>query len=537
MIKKGQLLIKFYEQVNSKMKKQIHTQFGGKKIEEVTQIFVELIEVPAGEETKYKNLYEQHPDVQFVEYNVFRNLYGKSCMCSRCKYRHCGCKPNDPYYEKKIETSEGLQNQWGLQRINPEQAFCEVKNTKPVAKIAVLDSGIDPNHPDLKEKIIDPINVGPGKPEEYMDTVGHGTFVAGIAAAITNNQIGIASASGNTAYIVPVKVGGETLETFAIIKGILYALEKEVDVINMSFGSPSYSQLEQLALELAWKQGIILVAAAGNEGYEQPSYPAAYNFVLAVSATDQTNRLSPFSNWGSEIGITAPGTAIVSTAPTYTVSIFSKTNYDASDGTSFSAPFVSGVAGMLRAIKSAASNQEVIQAIQRSAHSIDTRDKKWDPFYGYGLLNVSAAVQEIKCPQIPYGEYYEILGSFYGQVVNSEGSPMGELPVIVVDEHTKKIIKEYQTKFITCGKGEEAFIQSDGMFRLFNLPGGNYQVQAVAVYAPPKEIDIRILIESLQLIPGSDTYIKVILPKFDIEGLQALAIRFLKISKKVDIRA
>ncbi|MED2776987.1 S8 family serine peptidase [Bacillus thuringiensis] len=71
-----------------------------------------------------------------------------------------------------------------------------------------------------------------------------------------------------------------------MIKGILYALEKEVDVINMSFGSPSYSQLEQLALELAWKQGIILVAAAGNEGYEQPSYPAAYNFVLAVSATD-----------------------------------------------------------------------------------------------------------------------------------------------------------------------------------------------------------------------------------------------------------
>ncbi|MGN4799525.1 S8 family serine peptidase [Bacillus cereus group sp. MYBK234-2] len=529
-MKKGQLLIKFYEQVNLKMKKQIHTQLGGKKIEEVTQIYVDVIEVPVGEELKYKNLYEQHPDVQFVDYNMMRNLYGNPYMCSRCKCRNCGCKPNDRYYEKRIETSEGLQNQWGLQRINPEQAFCEMKDKRPAAKIAVLDSGIDPNHPDLKGKIIDPINVGPGKPEEYMDTVGHGTFVAGIAAAITDNKIGIASASANTTYIVPVKVGGETLGTLAIIKGILYALEKEVDVINMSFGGPSYSQLEQLVLEIAWKQGVILVAATGNEGHEQPSYPAAYNFVLAVSATDQTNQLASFSNWGNEVGITAPGTAIVSTAPTYPVLIFSKINYDTSDGTSFSAPFVSGVAGMLRAIKSVASNQEVIQAIQRSARSIDTKDKKWGPFYGYGLLNASAAVQEIKCPQIPYGEYREILGSFYGQVVNSEGSPMGDLPVIVADQSTKKITKKYQTKFVICGKGEETSIQSDGMFRLFNLPGGNYQVQFVAVYAPPKEIDVRILMESLQLIPGSDMYIKVILPKFDIQGLKAVEIRFLKIS-------
>ncbi|PHC34713.1 hypothetical protein COF09_31770 [Bacillus toyonensis] len=530
MIKKGQLLVKFYEQINSKMKNQIHTQFGSKKIEEVSRICVEVIEVPMGEEAKYKNLYEQHPDVQFVDYNVIRKLYRKSYTCSRCKSRQCGCKPNDSYYEKRIETSEGLQNQWGLQRISPEQAFCEVEEKRLVSKIAILDSGIDPNHPDLKEKIIDPINVGPGKPEEYLDTVGHGTFVAGIAAATTNNQIGIASASGNTAYIVPVKVGGETLETLAIIKGILYALEKEADVINMSFGSPSYSRLEQLALELAWKQGIILVAAAGNEGHEQSSYPAAYNFVLAVSATDQTNRLASFSNWGSDVGITAPGTEIVSTAPTYPVPIFSKTNYDTSDGTSFSAPFVSGVAGMLRAIKSVASNQEIIQAIQRSAHSVDTKDKKWDPFYGYGLLNLSAAVQEIQCPQISYGEYCEILGSVYGQVVNSEGSPMGELPVIVVDQRTKKIMKEYQTKFTICGKGEEASIQSDGMFRLFNLTGGSYQVQSVAVYTPPKEIDVRILIESVQLIPGSDVYIKVILPEIDVEGLKAIVVRFLKTS-------
>ncbi|MGH1286443.1 hypothetical protein [Bacillus toyonensis] len=91
-------------------------------------------------------------------------------------------------------------------------------------------------------------------------------------------------------------------------------------------------------------------------------------------------------------------------------------------------------------------------------------------------------------------------------------------------------MKEYQTKFTICDKGEEASIQSDGMFRLFNLPGGSYQVQSVAVYTPPKEIDFWILIESVQLIPGSDVYIKVILPEIDVEGLKAIAIRFLGIS-------
>ncbi|PEQ08688.1 S8 family peptidase [Bacillus toyonensis] len=506
MIKEGQLLITFYEHISSQAKSEIHTQLGGKKIDEIPQLYIEVIEVPVGEEAKYKALYEQHPEVRFVDYNAIRKLHYRPCMCAKCKRKSCGCTPNDPYYLEKIETSAGLQNQWGLQRINPERAFCEVKDRKPVTKIAVLDTGIDPNHPDLKEKIINPINFTTDDLEDYIDRFGHGTFVAGIAAAVSNNRTGIASSSYNTAYIVPVKVlddggGGDLL---IVLKGIMYAIEQKVDVINMSLGGFMYTRAEQVALENAWKEGIITIVSAGNEGNEQPSYPAACNFVLGVSATDKTDRLTSFSSWGLDVGITAPGTEILSTTPTYPVPIFNKTNYDASDGTSFSAPLVSGVATMLRAIKSSASNQEIIQAIQRSARSLDTKDKKWNSFYGYGLVNLSAAVQEIKCPQIPHGKYCEILGSFYGQLVDGDGNPFG-FPVIAVDNRTGKTIRTYAPKFTRMGE-EGSLSVDDGMFRLFNLPGGNY-----SIYVGFVDPQLR-LIESIDVVPGADVYVKLVLP-------------------------
>ncbi|WP_179884276.1 S8 family serine peptidase [Bacillus toyonensis] len=508
MIKQGQLLVTFNSYVDRPAKSSIHTQFNGKKIDEIPQLHVEVIEVPVGEEEKYKKLYEQHPEVRFVEYNVIWKLNYQPYMRVKCRHRLCGCLPNDPYYLEKIETSkDGLQDQWGLQRINPEQAFCKVKNSRPITKIAILDSGIDPNHPDLKEKIMDPINFTSDDPEDYIDILGHGTSVAGIAAAVTNNQTGIASASYNTAYIVPVKVfaGGPKSITTTILKGIMYAIEQKVDVMNMSFGSGAYSQNTQEALEMAWDQGIISIAARGNDGSEQIDYPNCYNYVLSVSATNKLDRLASFSSWGTDVGITAPGVAILSTTPTYPLLGY-QLNYDAADGTSFSTPFVSGVAAILRVIKPSASNQEIIQVIQRSARSLDTKDKKWDPFYGYGLLNLSAAVQEIKRPQIPYGEYCNLLGSFYGQVVDSEGNPMGGILIIAVDNRTGESIRLYQTKCTICQMGEEVSRQSDGMFRLFNLPGGNYSIYVRAVIP-----ELR-LIESVDVVLGADVYVKLVFP-------------------------
>lgn len=509
MFKKGQLLVTFYEHTNLQAKSDSHMRLGGKKVDEISQLHLEVVEIPVGEEAKYKSLYEQHPDVRFVEYNFIRKL---RCKCVKCRCKPCGCMPNDPYYLEEIETSQdGLQNQWGLQHINPEIAFCEVKDRGPVTKIAILDSGIDPNHPDLRDKIVNPINFTSDNPEDYIDTNGHGTFVSGIAAATTNNQTGIASASYNTAYIVPVKIfGGEDASfTLAILKGLMYAIEQKVDVINMSFGTEfaeTYSQNEQSALEMAWNQGIISVAARGNESNERITYPDAYNYVLAVSATSKLDRLATFSSWGIDVGVTAPGTEILSTTPTYPVP-GRQLNYDSGQGTSFSAPFVSGVAAVLRAIKPSASNQEIIQAIQRSSRSLHTNNKEWSPFYGYGLVDLSAAVQEIKCPQIPYGDYREISGSFYGQVVDKNGRALGNIIVVAVDNRTGIAFSSYLTKPATTD-GPFPF-PGNGMFRLFNLPGGNYSIYFFGV--SPETIAIK----SIDIVPGADVYVgKLIFPDF-----------------------
>ncbi|MGR5865583.1 S8 family peptidase [Bacillus cereus] len=267
--------------------------------------------------------------------------------------------------------------------------------------------------------MLDPINVASDNPNDYMDRMGHGTFVAGIAAATTNNQIGIASASYNTAYIVPIKIRNENAEGILgidVIKGIVYAIEKKVDVINMSFFTDEprgYLEALQMVIEAAWKQNIILVAGVGNDGTTAPFYPAANNFVLGVSATDSANQLSVFSNWGINVGITAPGTDILSTIPTYLPGVDDKNAYFVLSGTSFSAPFVSGVAAMLRAIKPSATNQEIIQVIQRSSKNINIVHKEWIPFYGYGLLHASEAVKELLSPAVSSSN---ILGSFYGQL-------------------------------------------------------------------------------------------------------------------------
>ncbi|MEK4677630.1 MULTISPECIES: S8 family peptidase [Bacillus] len=304
MFKEGQLLITFYEHTNAQTKSEIHTQLGGKKIDEIPKFHMDLIEVPAGEEETFQALYKNNLHVRFVDFHIIYTI--GSCKKHRfSKYGCChyemnqdiknDCILNDYYYFQKFKN---LTNQWGLQRIHPTEAYCVAKYKPLRTKIAILDTGIDPTHPDLIGKIIDPINVASDDPTDYMDRAGHGTFVAGIAAATTDNQIGMASASYNTAYIVPIKIRNENAEgvlAIDVIKGIVYAIEKKVDVINMSFFTDDprgYLEALQLVIKAAWKQNIILVAGVGNDGTTAPFYPAANNFVLGVSATDPANQLS-----------------------------------------------------------------------------------------------------------------------------------------------------------------------------------------------------------------------------------------------------
>ncbi len=248
------------------------------------------------------------------------------------------------------------------------------------------------NHPDLSSKIVKPVNFTTKDRNDFKDENGHGTHVAGIAAAVTNNKRGVAGISYNTAKIMPVKVAGPNGgKAKWIIAGILYAVLNGAKVINISIGGPPFSLAFQRAIDYAWLKGVVIVAAAGNGGKNKVEYPAGYNFVLAVSATNKANVLAEFSNWGMNIGISAPGTGILSTTPTYSTP-HKMRSYDALQGTSQATPFVSGLAALLFAIYPDLSNAEVIQIIQRAADPINEKTKQWNTFFGYGLLNAANAV-------------------------------------------------------------------------------------------------------------------------------------------------
>jgi len=232
--------------------------------------------------------------------------------------------PNDPYYPQ----------QWAYPVMDCPQAWD--MSTGEGVVIAILDTGIDMDHPDIGSQIIGNVNFT----LDGMDDVhGHGTHVAGIAAGITNNGIGIAG-TARDADILDVKVLNDNgMGPFSTVaEGIVWAADNGADVINMSLGGPNYSQAMQDACTYAWDHGVVIVTAAGNEYSETPHYPAANEHVIAVAATDQSDQLAYFSSHGDWVDVAAPGYQIMSTVIG---------GYGQKNGTSMACPYVSGIVAML----------------------------------------------------------------------------------------------------------------------------------------------------------------------------------------------
>ena len=234
--------------------------------------------------------------------------------------------------------------------------------------IAVVDTGVDVRHPDLRRadgtsKVVATYNAVTGT-SAVPDTFGHGTFVAGVAAAATDNVVGVAGA-GFATSLMAVKVDdaqGQILST-AVARGIRWAVDRGADVINLSLGSEGLSAAEQGAVAYARSRNVVVVAAAGNDGTTVPSYPAALPGVLAVGATDGDRRAA-FSNHGSWVDVGAPGVNLRSTSPT-AGSRYYDPGYDTSDGTSFSAPLVAGEVALLAALRPAATEPSLVDAVVR----------------------------------------------------------------------------------------------------------------------------------------------------------------------------
>lgn len=249
-----------------------------------------IVQVPQGKEEAYLRQLRSLPGVRFVE----RNGIVRADLI-----------PNDPLWS----------SQYGPSHVQAPTAW-DTTTGSPAVILAIVDSGIDPNHPEFAGRILPGYDFVEDDPLP-QDECGHGTHVAGIAAASGNNSEGIAGIAWNV-KILPIRVlGADCSGTFvSVAEGIISAVERGARVLNLSIGSASNSRLLQEATFYAYTHGAALIAAAGNTN-SSVVYPAKYEWVLAIGATDNTDTRTSFSNYGPELDLMAPGKDILSTFPTY----------------------------------------------------------------------------------------------------------------------------------------------------------------------------------------------------------------------------
>jgi subtilisin family serine protease len=301
------------------------------------------------------------PDVEAVEPNRVRSA-------SRV--------PNDASYpsQQPYLTGIGVPTAW------------DVANTGAATVVAVLDTGVDRDHPDLAPNLVagrDIVNAD----ADPSDDNGHGTGVAGVVGAATGNGAGVAGVAWN-ASIMPVKVLGADGTGFDadIASGITWATNNGADIINLSLGGFGSSTALDQAVDYALAHDVVVVAASGNQAAGVPSFPAAIPGVIAVTATDAQGQFAWFSNHGPWITLAAPGVSVVTTALTPGPSMATA----AVTGTSYSSPIVAGVAALLRERHPAWGWNRVAYELVRTAR--DAGPEGADDAYGFGIVDAAAAL-------------------------------------------------------------------------------------------------------------------------------------------------
>jgi len=330
--------------------------------------------------------YETDPNVEYAEPNVIYQYF---------------IVPNDANYTQ----------QWAHQMIESEYAW-NATTGDPSVVIAIVDSGVDWDHPDLAANIwintdeipdngVDDDENGyiddvrgwdfAYNDSDPMDEYGHGTHCSGIVAAVGNNNEGIAGASWNS-KIMALRVGSYGVSLSAAASAIHYATDNGADIISMSWGGSTRSAVVYDAIKYAHDHNVLLVAAAGNVRSPLKPYPAGFEEVIAVAATDQDDNPADWpdehgvdygSAFGEWIELAAPGDEIYSTVPW---------GYDYASGTSMATPHVAGVAALIWSQFPDMTRDQVQYQLRRTA--VDKGDPGFDIYYGYGRINASGAVNQ-----------------------------------------------------------------------------------------------------------------------------------------------
>ncbi|MBO2532472.1 MAG: peptidase S8 [Thermoactinomycetaceae bacterium] len=349
-----QVIVKFKKGTSASAMKTVHQGEEAKLLSRNTKLGFDVVKVEGKSVEQAVKEYEKNPNVEYAEPNYIYRIQWT---------------PNDTYFSSQ---------QWGPQKVQAPAAW-DVTRSSSDTWIAIIDTGVQYDHPDLAGKVVRGYDFVDDDWDPY-DGNGHGTHCAGIAAAVTNNGRGIAGMAPNaTIYAVRVlnNSGSGTLDDVA--NGIIHAADSGADVISLSLGASVGATTLKNAVDYAWNKGVVVVAAAGNNGTSLPTYPAYYSNAIAVAATDSNDNKAYFSNYGSSwVDVAAPGVNIVST--------YRGSSYASLSGTSMATPHVAGLAGLLDAQGRSAS--QIRAAIENTADRISGTGTYWSK----GRINAYKAV-------------------------------------------------------------------------------------------------------------------------------------------------
>jgi len=386
----GQVLVRFKPEVSTQLINATLARYDTKKIKRISHLNLYQVRIPewaSVEEMAYA--LSQNPDVVYAGPNYSARIT---------------VTPNDPLFRYQYALNNTGQ-EIGAPGSPSGKAKADIKatagwgETKGAAEtvIAIIDSGIDFEHPDIKNKVISHGRDFANDDWDATDDNGHGTYVAGIAAADTNNDEGMAGVAWNC-RILPVKVTDK--EGFAwyddLIDGILWAADNGAQVINISLGGDAADASLHDALRYAHEKGVVIAASAGNDN-TAVFYPAAYDaYCLAVAATDYDDARTSWSCFGPEVDVAAPGEWVLSIVPTwYWGPDFLP--YAFGSGTSSSAPHIAGLAALIKGLKPWLTADEIMNVIRFSSDDVNSGEHSGrDDYIGYGRVNMEKALVPIK---------------------------------------------------------------------------------------------------------------------------------------------
>lgn len=351
----GRILVQFRPETTKSRGRRLIAQTGANDAGEIPGIGVHILELPVGaNEQAFAHAFKAQPEVEFAELD---RIVAPESMT-----------PNDPSYP----------NQWHLPKIAAPTAWSNTTGSSSVT-IAICDTGVDSSHPDLASKMVSGWNFYDNNSDTH-DVYGHGTAVAGTAAASSNNSLGVASVAWGC-MIMPLRVsavdGGASYS--AIANAITWAADHGARVANVSYLVSDSSTVSSAGQYLQSKGGVLAVSAGNYATFSSaPDNP----YMLVVSATDQNDVLATWSNTGNNVDLSAPGVNIGTTTNGGT--------FGYGSGTSFSAPIVAGVAALVLSVNPSLTPVQVTNVLKQSAD--DLGPAGWDPSYGSGRVNAERAV-------------------------------------------------------------------------------------------------------------------------------------------------